>query len=111
MNKEYNLIRYEIDTTYNEYNELFIDRLLYEMDVEGLLFKYIPYGGWCLYLLKDIRYNLDRKIKIELKKAEQRLSFIKVGLNSSFLSGLDIFSKDFFSFLNFSILKKLWRLL
>ena len=39
MNKEYNLIRYEIDTTYNEYNELFIDRLLYEMDVEGLLFE------------------------------------------------------------------------
>ena len=81
MNKEYNLIRYEIDITYNEYNELFIDRLLYEMDVEGLLFKYIPYGGWCLYLLKDIRYDLDRKIKIEFKKAEQRLSFIKVGYN------------------------------
>tara|TARA_Y100000996_G_scaffold358060_1_gene299530 strand:+ start:253 stop:567 length:315 start_codon:yes stop_codon:yes gene_type:complete len=81
MNKEYNLIRYEIDTTYNEYNELFIDRLLYEMDVEGLLFKYIPYGGWCLYLLKDIKYNLDRKIKIEFKKSEQRLSFIKVSYN------------------------------
>ena len=33
MNKKYNLIRYEIDTTYKEYNELFIYRLLYEMDV------------------------------------------------------------------------------
>ena len=67
MNKEYNLIRYEIATTYNEYNELFIDRLLYEMDVEGLLFKYIPYGGWCLYLLKDIKYTWIVKLKLNLK--------------------------------------------
>jgi hypothetical protein len=81
MNIKYNLIRYEIATTYKGYDEFFIDKMMYQLDVEGLLFKQIPYGGWYLYLLKDIRYEMDRKIKIELKKAEQKLSFIKMVYN------------------------------
>ena len=75
MNKKYNLIRLEIDNKYKEYNEFLIDKLLYELDVEGLLFKQVPYGGWSLYLLKDILYQLNKKMEIELTKSKKRLLF------------------------------------
>jgi len=93
MNKKYNLIRSEIDTLYKGYNEMLIDKLLYELDIEGLLFKQVPYGGWSLYLVEDILSQLDRKIESELNKSRKRLFFIRMTYDkNSLLNDNDVIS-------------------
>jgi hypothetical protein len=93
MNKKYNLIRYEISTKFKEYNELFIDKLLYELDVEGLLFKPVSYGGWSLYLVEDILHQLNNKMELEITKSKKRLLFVLMtNDNNGLLNDNDVIS-------------------
>ena len=76
MCDNYDIIRKEICEYYDKHNPLFLDQLLYELDVERLLFRKIPYAGWSFYIFNDIIRNIDKKINTKLKYCQQRLKFM-----------------------------------
>ena len=75
MSKNYDLIYHKIRKKYKQYSEDYIDKLIYQLDVEGLLFKHIPYGGWSLYLIDDILLEINKKIDKDLERSKKRLLF------------------------------------
>jgi len=76
MCDNYDMIRQGIYDYYEKYNYLFMDQLMYELDVERLLFRKIPNDGWSFYFSDDIIINLDKKIDTKLRYCQRRLTFM-----------------------------------